>query len=358
MRFSHPRVTALGAVTVAGLIALTGCSSGSPTPADTSGSADPKASGDIVWADYGGPSNEARQSIFFDGFESDNPDATVTSAIIDEAKYMAQLRGEAGDYDIFQASVAESSTKTDNLHEVPEAAYGDVFDDAVKPYYIAGFVFGETQGWLTETFPDGGPENWADFFDTEKFPGKRAVPGVAGLVDGMYESALLADGVAPEDLYPLDIERAQKKLDTIKDDLVFYQNYPEIQQLLTSGSVSIAVSVTSQFVALKNAGQDVTIQWNEAFAVPSGFVAPKDTKNPEGVDALALYMADPERQAAFSEATGYGPANEAAFDYIDDATKENIVNSPSHTGILYWDNEWRGQNIDDMYASYGEWLNK
>src|SRR5699024_2625058 len=104
----------------------------------------------------------------------------------------------------------------------------------------------------------------------ERFPGARAWPGDPAFVDSSYEIALLADGVPPDELYPLDIERAEAKLDTIREELIFYQSYPEVQQLLTSGSVAIAVTVTGQFTALADAGKDVTVQWNEAFSVPSG----------------------------------------------------------------------------------------
>ncbi|WP_448887300.1 extracellular solute-binding protein, partial [Enterobacter kobei] len=95
--------------------------------------------------------------------------------------------------------------------------------------------------------------------------------------------------------------------------LVFYQSYPETQQLLTSGSAAIAVTVTGQFRALQNAGQDVTVQWNQAFAIPSGFVSPKSSKNPDAVAALAAWMNDPARQAVFTQRTGYGPVNPAVF---------------------------------------------
>ena len=55
---------------------------------------------------------------------------------------------------------------------------------------------------------------WADLFDTAKIPGKRTF--YKWSAPGVLEIALLADGVAPDKLYPLDLDRAFKKLDTIK----------------------------------------------------------------------------------------------------------------------------------------------
>ena len=346
------------AVTLAGLATVSllaaGCagSSGSE-PAASDGTA--ALSGQVVWADYGGPTNESRQIAYFDSF-IDETGVDVVSTSIEDSVYKSQLKGEDGDYDVFQAGISDILPNLDNLAEVPEDAQGSLLPENVRPYYIGGFVFGIAQGWLTSTFPDGGPQDWADFLDTTKFPGKRAWPGDPGSYDSSYEIALLADGVAPEDLYPLDLPRAEKKLDTIRDSLVFYQSYPETQQLLTSGSVAIAVTVTGQFRALQNAGQDVTVQWNEAFAIPSGFVSPKSSGNPDAVAALASWMNDPARQAVFTERTGYGPVNPAVFDELSEDVKSQVVNAPDHTNLLSYGEEWRAGNADLLLNSYTAWL--
>ncbi|GAA1688068.1 ABC transporter substrate-binding protein [Microbacterium sediminicola] len=346
------RIAAIGTALTAVSVLAAGCA----TSTDSDSSADVELSGEIIWADYGGPTNESRQIAYFDGFYEETG-VDVISASIEDAIYQSMLEGEPGDYDIWQSSVAEVLLSTDNLLTIPEESQGDLLPEDVQDYYIGGFVFGEAQGWLTETYPDGGPQDWADFFDTEAFPGKRAWPGAPGSFDASYEIALLADGVAPEDLYPLDLERAEAKLDTIRDDLVFYQSYPEVQQLLTSGSAAIAVTVTGQFQALINAGEDVTIQWNEAFAIPSGFVAQSDVENEAEVLALAAWINDPENQAVFTERTGYGPVNSEVFDYLPEDVAANLVNSPEHADqVLYWDNVYRGENYDTLVESYTAWL--
>ncbi len=329
----------------------TGCASSS----SSSDSSADSISGQIVWADYGGSTNTSRQTAYFDGF-TEGTGVDVVSTDIEDGIYYDMLEGNAGDYDTFQVSAADVLGYSDSLIEIPEEAQGDLLDDSLKSYVLCGFYIGMTQGWLTDTFADGGPQDWADFFDTTTYPGKRAWPGSPGSYDASYEIALLADGVAAEDLYPLDIERAEAKLDTIRDDLVFYTAYSEVPSLLTSGTVSIAVSVTGQFTALKNAGEDVTVQYNQAFIAANGFVIPSESNNPDAVAALATYMNDPERQAEFSTLTGYGPVNSEAFDYLTEDEQADIVNSPSHTGLLEWDEQWRSDNKDLLLSSYTAWL--
>lgn len=334
-----------------GLVLLAGCAT-----AAADGGSETQLSGQIVWADYGGPTNESRQAAYFDGF-SEETGVDVVSTSIEDAVYMSMLTGEPGEYDVFQSSVAEVLPNRANLHELPDAAQGDLLPESIRPYFVGGFVFAQAQGWLTATYPDGGPQDWADFFDTETFPGKRAWPGSPGSFDASYEIALLGDGVAPDELYPLDLERAEAKLDSIRGDLIFYQSYPEVQQLLTSGSAAIAVTVSGQFRALQNAGEDVTVQWNQAFAVASGLVVPKDVENPAAVDALAEWINDPERQALFAERTGYGPVNSAVFDHLPADVAAGLVNSPAHADkVLAFDDEWRADHYQELLDSYTAWL--
>lgn len=352
---SRPRRIAfasLGLATAAALIA--GCASGGGDA--PSGDAEETISGQVIWADFGGPTNESRQVAYFDSF-FDETDVEVVSTSIEDAIYYPMLEGGDGDYDVFQVSTADVLAYPDHIQEIPEAARGDLIEESLRPYIMGGFYIGIGQGWLTETFPDGGPQDWVDFFDTEKYPGKRAWPGSPGFFDGSYEIALLADGVAVEDLYPLDLERATEKLNSIRGDLVFYQSYPEVQQLLSSGSASIAVTVTGQFTALERSGLDVTIQWNQAFQALNGFVIPEKSNNPAAVKALAEWMADPANQAIFTERTLYGPANSAVFDELDPEVAANVVNSPEHAdSLISWNEQWRADNKDLLLDSYGTWL--
>jgi putative spermidine/putrescine transport system substrate-binding protein len=346
----------LPAVGLTAVVALVAGCAGSGGGEASDASAAPELSGPLIWADYGGPTNESRQVAYFDGFY-DETGVEVTSVSLEDAVYYDMLGGDEGDYDVVQTSGADVLAYQDNLLEVPEDIQGDLLPEDIRPYIVGGFVFGIAQGWMTDTFPNGGPQDWADFFDTEKFPGKRAWPGSPGSFDASYEIALLADGVAAEDLYPLDIERAEAKLDTLRDDMVFYQSYPEVQQLLTSDSAAIAVTVTGQYNALKNAGEDVTVQWNQAFIVPSGFTVPASSANPDAAFALAAWMNKPENQAVFTERTGYGPVNSEVFDLLSDDVVDGLVNSPEHekTGI-YWDTQWRADNLQMLMDSYTAWL--
>ncbi|WP_290804382.1 extracellular solute-binding protein [Herbiconiux sp.] len=350
----YSRVLAGGIATAATIALLAGCSSSDAAPA-ASGT-ESALSGSVVVADYGGPTHDARATAYFDGFTADTG-VTVTSADYTDAIANAQLDGEAGDYDLIQTSTDTLLKYQDNLEELPaDVPRGDLLPENIQDYAAGAFTIGITQGWLTDTFSDGGPKDWADFFDTTKYPGKRAWPGSAGSYDASFEIALLADGVAPEDLYPIDFDRAVKKLNELKPDMVFYSSYPEVQQLLSSGTASIAVSVTGQFTALQRAGLDVTVQWNEAFLSPNFFVVPTTSKNKENAFALAKAMADAENEATFTTATHYGPALSATFDLLDADVVSQLPNAPEHDKAIQFDEQYRADNLDTYLDTYTAWL--
>src|SRR5262249_1097942 len=82
--------------------------------------------------------------------------------------------------------------------------------------------------------PNGGPKNWADFWDVRKFPGNRGL--CISDPPRTLIFALLADGVPREKLYPLDLDRAFRKLDEIKPHIkVWWREGNQSQQLLRDG---------------------------------------------------------------------------------------------------------------------------
>src|SRR3954467_7346143 len=61
-----------------------------------------------------------------------------------------------------------------------------------QDYCVGGDEFSTVRAWNTKTYAGTGAQSWADFWDVQKFPGKRSYrKGVAGA----FEPALMADGV-------------------------------------------------------------------------------------------------------------------------------------------------------------------
>ncbi|GAA0997174.1 ABC transporter substrate-binding protein [Acrocarpospora macrocephala] len=358
---STRRLFSAVALSLTAALALSACGGGTEsTTSAPSGTAAPsggqKLSGRIVWADFGGPTNKARQTTYFDGFTGDTG-VEVVSTVEEDALADTMLNGGAGDYDAMHVGLDYAYRYKDNILSRPAGATLDQqLPEDIRDKAWGTFLVGHAQGYLTSTFPNGGPQTWADFWDVKKFPGKRAWPGTPGSYDSTCEVALLADGVAADQLYPLDLDRCTKKLNELRPNMVFYNAYPEIQQLIASGTAAVALGPSGQYAALRNGGQDVTVSWNQAVVAPNVMVTPAKAPNPDNIFALAEWMSDPKRQAEFAKLTGYGPGNPDAFQHMTEETLANIVSSPSHDKIVWQNSRARAEQRDALLAWYTGWL--
>lgn len=155
---------------------------------------------------------------------------------------------------------------------------------------------------------DNSPENWADFFDTEKFPGNRGMASGGLGVPINMEYALIASGVAPDQLYPLDHEAAMAELDRIAGNVVLWDNAPKGIQDLVNGDTVMTWSYAPAAIGALNSGQDITLVSPPGTAVIRG-VGVVMAEGPNGVDAGQNFLEwwyRPENQAKYAQLTNYG----------------------------------------------------
>jgi spermidine/putrescine-binding protein len=215
-------------------LALTTIAGCTDAPADESGEAS-GISGEIIWADYGGTTNEAFTKIFFEPF-TDETGVEVVSTVVSGTIQNQMLDGQAGDYDAM----------------------------------------------MTE--------------------------------------------------------------------------YPQVQQLLTSGGAAVAFAPNGLYAGLENGGVDATVSWDQAFIEANPFVVPAMAANPDATFALAEFMADPELQAELSRRTHYGPSNSRAFDYLAPEELAELPNAPEHTTVVWADADNRAELYDELTERYTTWL--
>lgn len=181
--------------------------------------------------------------------------------------------------------------------------YSVIDASRVDPAYVFEYGIGSlTWSWVIGYNRDalGGaePQTWADFFDTKKYPGGRAV--TKWFAPGMLEAALLADGVAPENLYPLDLDRAFAKFDTIKDDIVWWSSAAESQQQLTSGEAVVGM-LWSGRAAVMAREPFAGVSWHQNLVTADFVVVPKGTKNKAAAMQLINQIITAEAQAGYAE---------------------------------------------------------
>ncbi|AZO38361.1 MAG: extracellular solute-binding protein [Mesorhizobium sp.] len=192
------------------------------------------------------------------------------------------------------------------------------------------------------------PASWADFFDLEKFPGKRTM---CKWIQGQLEAVLLADGVKAEDIYPLDVDRAFKKLEPLLPNLIFWESGAQSQQLFRDGEVVMGNIWHTRANLLRKENPQFTWTWNNNLMFASAWSVPKG--NPAGKKVFDFINSsmEPEGQITLLRIMGNGPSNPKALALMteDDKAVYSLAPENAKTGLkisaaYYADNEAALQN--------------
>jgi putative spermidine/putrescine transport system substrate-binding protein len=228
----------------------------------------------------------------------------------------------------------------------------EVLDGFAGDYRVADMTYGVALAYNTEKTAGQVPAGWADFFDTAKFPGKRGMWDYSE--GGIFEVALMADGVEPSKLYPLDLERATKKLDTIKNELVFWGSGAESQELIGSGEVAMTLIWNGRGWSAKHTdNKPVEIQWNQAIITADYFVVPKGTPNKDAAMKFIAYAICADNNAKPSEFIPYGPINKNSKPA--EANKADLAVSNANENSAYFDDTYLIDNYAQIDAAYQAW---
>jgi putative spermidine/putrescine transport system substrate-binding protein len=198
-----------------------------------------------------------------------------------------------------------------DFSKIPNAA---AMPEAYRNAYSVAYEFySSVIAYSQKKYPAGAtPNSWADFWDVTKFPGRRALRNhpIATL-----EAALMADGVAPDKLYPLDVDRAFKKLEEIKPNItVWWTSGAQSAQLLNDGEVDMAMAWNGRVSALASEGAKVAFTYNQGILQSTSLCILKGTPNLPTAISFLNEAVDPVNQANLPLHIDYGPANPGAFD--------------------------------------------
>ncbi|MCL4065180.1 ABC transporter substrate-binding protein [Pseudomonas sp. GX19020] len=225
--------------------------------------------------------------------------------------------------------------------DLPDGADGtkamdDFLPGTVTECMVAADIFATIIGYDTTKFAEGaGPKTIADFFDTEKFPGKR---GVRKNPKVTLEMALMADGVPAAEVYalletPEGVDRAFAKLDTIKKDAVFWDAGAQPPQLLADGEVVMTMAYNGRiFNAAHGENKPFDIVWDGQVYEWEGFSIPKGAPNEAAALELIKYATSSEVSAKAASYISYGPPRKSAAAFvgnIDGSDKPMLPNLPT-----------------------------
>lgn len=190
------------------------------------------------------------------------------------------------------------------------AALDDFLPGAVTECYVSTDVYSTIVAFDTTRFPNEKPATLADFFDLEKFPGRR---GMRKGAKANLEMALMADGVPAAEVYsvlstPEGVDRAFAKLDTIKPQIVWWEAGAQPPQLLADGEVTMSVAYNGRiFNAAVGEGKPFEIIWDGQVYELEGWVIPKGAPNLQAALDFVAFSTGTEPLARAAEWISYGP---------------------------------------------------
>lgn len=307
------------------------------TMAACSGEESDASAGEVLVYDGGGAWGDAQRKAFFEPFEEETGIKVVPVAGDAPAALRTTIESGAPSMDVMDITPFDLAgwSAADLVEAIDYDSWTAVDRDDFEPYPaekngVPSLIFA-TQIAYDQKTVDAAIDDWAQFWDTAGIPGKRTMGNGSFISTGIFEAALLADGVPREKLYPLDIDRAFKKLDEIKPDILkFWESGAESAQLLADGQVVAAAAWNGRVDSLQAEDSDIKSTWNDAILTVDYWVIPKGAPNSENAQKFIEFAARPDRQASFAEAITYAPTNPAAYDEISAERQAVLPTSPEY----------------------------
>lgn len=341
---------------------------------------------DMTLVSWGGAYQSSQQRAYVEPYIANNSGVKV---VWDEssAEAVAKLRAmnEAGNvtWDLVDVVASDAIRLCDeglameidpdsDLAAAPDGtpASKDFGDLLVSDCFIPQIVYSTTFGYRTDLVGDTPPTDVCAIFDLKKYPGKRALEKRP--INNM-EWALLCDGVAKDKVYdvlatPAGQEQALKKLDTIKDQVIWWSAGADTPQLLADGEIVMGSTYNGRlFSVIEEQKQPVAMLWDaqvfdlDGWIIPAGLPADRLAR----VKDFLKFATDTQRLADQAKYISYGPARASSAPLVGKHADLGIEMAPhmptdpnNAKNTFLYNYEFWADYRDDIDAKFQAWLAK
>ena len=335
--------------------------------AGTAFAASARAADELTITSWGGAYSESQRKAYYEPYMAAGNKITEAEYNGEVAKIKAMVEANAITWDVIDVDTATAlqGCAEGALETIDWAKLGldrakfigaDLMECAV-PTIVYGTVFGYDTSKLAE-----GPTTINDFFDLAKFPGKR---GIQKNPTVNLEWALIADGVDAKDVYttlstPEGVDRAFKKLDTIKSEIVFWEAGAQAPQLLADGQVVMTSAWNGRLQgAIDKDKKPFKIVWDHQGLDWDWWAITKGTPKIEEAYRFVAFASGVEPQAEQTKHIAYGPANKDAIPNIAPATLPNLPTAPDNLKTAFnVDPQFWADHGDELKERFNAWLAK
>ena len=337
------------------------------------------ADGPLTVVSFGGSYALASQKAYHEPFTAKTG---IEVRLEDYNGGLAQIRAqvETGNvhWDIVDLNVADAVRGCDEgllefiaVQDLPPGpdgtpAEGDFFPGTLTDCGMGTIFFSTVYAYHPERFPDERPTTIDDFFDLERFPGRR---GMRRTPEDNLEFALMADGVPIEQVYatlstPAGVDRAFRVLDTIKEQIVWWQAGAQPPQMLADGEVVMSTTYNGRiFNAQVRENQPFVIVWDGQVFDNTQLVIVAGTPNLEAARRFIAFAGRAESMAAVGRYISYSPVRQSGTALISTHLETGVEMAPhmptapaNMRRALHNDWEWWSDHGDEMNERFSAWL--
>lgn len=310
--------------------------------------------GKVVFVTWGGTYKQAMEQAVALPFREETGIEVILVDGPDLIKIKAQIMTNKIEWDVIDAPGAMSAAGSklgywepldSNILDASDIEPKPAADQAPYFIYAGGFGYDPERG-------SDIPQSFADLFNAERFPGRRALRNRASET---LEAALMADGVKGSELYPLDIDRAFKSLDRIKPHVVkWVDSTPQTITLLETKEVDYSFTYASRIRTTQAAGSKMAFQFGQTIRSLEYLTVVKGSPNRDNAMKFIQFAMRPEVQAAAMEMVGNVPTSLRAQSLLSPETRKWIPdNNPDLNPML--NDTWWAENYEAVTQRFKEW---
>ena len=240
------------------------------------------------------------------------------------------------------------------------AAADDFIPGALTECGIGQMVWSTVVAYDRDAVGGSAPTGIADFFDIAGFPGKRGLRRDPRVI---LEWALLADDVAPEDVYATlesedGLERAFSVLDRIKNHIVWWESGAEPVALLDSdAAVMTSVWNGRMYGPIVEDGKPFAVLWDGQIWDIDSWGIPKGSDNLAKALGFIRFATGSGPLAEQTRYISYGPARLSAMALVAEETRAHLPTAAANmTHALQSDARWWASRYDALAGKFEAWL--
>jgi putative spermidine/putrescine transport system substrate-binding protein len=322
-----------------------------------------KGTGEVRVCSFGGAFQDAQRKAYFKPFEELSGIKVIESEGPDPAKVKAMVDSKAIEYDVseFDGGDVLNLAKQGDYWEPIDYSLFDVnnIDPIFRQKYFANMLpYAQIYAYRTDAFKGKAPKDNKDLWDVDAFPGPRSLQSGASGTNADLEVAMMATGVAPDKVYPIDLDKAFASLGKIKPNVTKWWDAGAIPaQLLNDNEVVMATAWNGRIASIQASGAPVEIVWQDQLLRNDCWSVIKGAANAENAQKFTAFITMPVPQARLSMLIPYGFVNNKSASYIPADILKTLPTSPDiKSKLVNFDTQWWADNLTEIQKRWSAFI--